>query len=296
MKLRALIRDLKESLEKTSPTALLEVQVLAAQVLQKDKLYLLTHPDREVTEDEEARIRLYVDKRKDGIPLQYLTRRQEFMGLDFEVNPHVLIPRPDTETLVEAVIKDFEDCEKPEIIDIGTGSGAIAVSLAYYLPRARIYAVDISEEALETARKNAKSHGVDGRIDFLQGSLFEPLPQPLKKFDAVVSNPPYIPTGDIEGLQTEVSVHEPRAALDGGPDGLCFYRLIAEKAPLYLKPSGGLYFEVGHDQALQVENLMKQVKSRGESWYNDILRIKDLAGIERVVKAFLRPETIGANQ
>ena len=288
--LRQLILELKKYLEDSSETALLDAQLIAGHALGKGRLYLLTHPTEEVSGEKASEIWALAKRRRSGVPMQHITGRQEFMGLDFEVGPQVLIPRPDTEILVEEAIEDLKGHPSPTILDIGTGSGAIAVSLAKYLPHAELCAVDISEEALGTARTNAASNGVDKRVRFLLGSLFGPAEDMGGMFDAIVSNPPYIPEGDIEFLQREVSSHEPRAALDGGADGLDFYRAIVLKAPKFLKPGGMIYLEVGAGQAPEVENLLKQVKCGGKSCYNSILRIKDLAGIERVVKASRGPD------
>lgn len=292
MILRQLVLELKKSLDDSSASPLLDAQLIAGLVLGRDRLYLLTNPRDEIGAENEKAMRALVRKRISGVPLQHLTGKQEFMGLDFEVGPQVLIPRPDTEILVEEAIGDLKDRGALTILDIGTGSGAIAVSLAKYLPLSNVYAVDVSKDALETAKRNAASNGVEKRIDFLLGNMFEPFDAIGEKADAIVSNPPYIPAGEIDFLQREVAVYEPRGALDGGKDGLDFYRVIAERVLRFLKPCGMLYLEVGSGQAGAVENLLKQVKCGGESCYNDILRIKDLAGIERVVKASLRPDKI----
>lgn len=296
MKLKKLILELKAALGDASPTALLDVQVLAMEVLEVDRLFLLTRPEAEVPRKAEARLRSLVERRRKGEPVAYLTGKKEFMGLTFLVDRRVLIPRPDTEILVEVVLEDLKAVESPRILDLGTGSGAIAVSLAKFLPRAFVWAVDLSGDALAVARENAKAQGVAGRMAFLQGSLFEPFRKafPGERLDAVVSNPPYIPAGDIDGLQTEVAGWEPRNALDGGADGLEFYRRIVGEAPGCLKPGGGLYLETGHDQARAVENMLELVKCPGPC-YNDILRIKDLAGVERVVKARRTPDAIEKN-
>jgi len=290
--LRQLILELKKYMDDSSETAILDAQLLAGLALGRDRLYILTHPDYELSQEKENEIWALARRRKSGVPLQHITGRQEFMGLDFEVGPQVLIPRADTEILVEEAIGDLKGCKAPSILDIGTGSGAIAVSLAKYIPFSKLCAVDISEDALETARRNALSNGVEKSIKFFLGSLFEPIGQRGYSFDAIVSNPPYIARGEIDGLQREVSANEPRGALDGGPDGLDFYRIIARKAPKFLKPGGMIYLEIGAGQAAEVENLLKKVKCRGQSCYNNILKIKDLAGIERVVKASIRPEKI----
>ena len=292
MILRQLILELKKSLDDSSASPLLDAQLIAGLVLGRDRLHILTNPSEEISLGDESKIRALARKRRSGVPLQYLTGKQEFMGLDFEVGPQVLIPRPDTEILVEEAISDLKNRGALSILDIGTGSGAIAVSLAKYLPLSNVYAVDISKDAIEMARKNAESNGVSQRIDFLLGNLFEPFELIGEKVDVLVSNPPYIPAGDIDSLQREVAVYEPRGALDGGLDGLDFYRTIVEKAQRFLKNGGMIYLEVGSGQADAVENLLKKVKCGGESCYNNILRIKDLAGIERVVKASLRPDKI----
>ena len=294
MKLRQLILELKKSLDKSSRSPLLDAQLLVGLVLERDRLYLLTNPDQIVSREDENRIRALVEKRSDGVPLQHLTGKQEFMGMDFEVGPQVLIPRPETEILVEEAISDLREKGKIDILDIGTGSGAIAISLAKFLPLSRVYAVDISKEALETAKRNAASNGLEKRISFLLGDLFQPFEEIGEKVDAIVSNPPYIPAKEIGLLQREVALYEPKAALDGGMDGLDFYREIAEKAHRFLKPGGKIYLELGFGQAQAVENLLKEMKCDGESCYNYILRIKDLAGIERVVKASLGPDKIEA--
>lgn len=292
MILRQLILELKKSLDDSSASPLLDAQLIAGLVLGRDRLHILTNPSDEISIENENRIRALARKRRSGVPLQHITGKQEFMGLDFEVGPQVLIPRPDTEILVEEAISDLKNRGALSILDIGTGSGAIAVSLAKYLPLSNVYAVDISKDALETAAINAARNGVEKRVEFLLGSLFEPFEDIGEKADAIVSNPPYIPAGEIDSLQREVAVYEPRGALDGGSDGLEFYRAIVEKAPRFLKHGGMIYLEVGAGQAEAVENLLKQVKCGGESCYNNILRIKDLAGIERVVKASLRPDKI----
>ncbi|MBK5252590.1 MAG: peptide chain release factor N(5)-glutamine methyltransferase [Peptostreptococcaceae bacterium] len=292
MILRQLILELKKSLDDSSASPLLDAQLIAGLVLGRDRLHILTNPSDEISIENENRIRALARKRRSGVPLQHITGKQEFMGLDFEVGPQVLIPRPDTEILVEEAISDLKNRGALSILDIGTGSGAIAVSLAKYLPLSNVYAVDISKDALETAAINAARNGVEKRVEFLLGSLFEPFEDIGEKADAIVSNPPYIPAGEIDSLQREVAVYEPRGALDGGSDGLEFYRAIVEKAPRFLKHGGMIYLEVGAGQAEAVENLLKQVKCGGESCYNNILRIKDLAGIERVVKASLRSDKI----
>lgn len=271
-----------EKLEGRAGTPLLDAQLLLAHILKVDRLYIIVNKDRLLTEEEFTEYNKLVEKRLKGVPVQYIINNQEFMGLDFYVEEGVLIPRPDTEILVEKILSFTEDTNIYKIVDIGTGSGAISVSLAKYIKNSFIYSIDISEKALRVGRKNAKKNEVISKIQFLQGSLFQPLEElDLNgKIDIIASNPPYIPTRDIDGLQIEVSKYEPREALDGGEDGLDFYRSIINEAPKYLKEGGRIALEVGHDQAREVAKLIKDKKC-----YNNIEITKDLAGIERVVTA-----------
>ena len=265
----------------------LEAGMLLCYVLKCDKVYIHTRTDEQVSPvDSQEYIKL-IDKRAAGVPLQYLIGKQEFMSLDFQVKSGVLIPRHDTETLVEAVLDESKktDLEKITILDIGTGSACIAISLAYYLKNSRVYAIDISEDALSIARANAIACGVKDKIIFLKSNIFGALDKDKKKyskfFDIIVSNPPYISTEDINNLSVEVKDHEPLIALDGGADGLCFYRKIIQDSNIYLKPGGILAFEVGINQAEPVEKLMFKM-------FDNISIIKDLSGIKRVVLGYLK--------
>jgi len=226
-----------------------------------------------------------VKRRIKGEPIQYIIGCQEFMGMDFRVDQRVLIPRRDTEILVEHVIRKVKEFEGPvHIVEVGTGSGAIAVSLAANLPKARVTAIDIDSGALEVAKGNATLHRVQERIVFLQGDLFEPLKDGPEtgRFDVLVSNPPYIPTVEIETLEVQVKDYEPRIALDGGWDGLDFYKRLASLAPGYLKPGALWAVEVGYNQADAVKGILEKV-----GIYTEIQLIKDLSGIDRVVSARL---------
>lgn len=209
-------------------------------------------------------------------PLQYIAGREQFMGLDFIVNKDVLIPRPETEILVNEVFRHAGHGIK--ILDLCTGSGNIAISLAKMIEGAQIIATDISVSALDTARKNASIHGVDKQIEFYQGDLFQALPVDKRyKFDIIVCNPPYVKRADIDFLQEEVRC-EPHHALDGGIDGLDFYRRLAEAAQDFLAPGGSLFLEMGFDQAQDVANIFNSKRAF------KIKKIKeDLAGIDRVV-------------
>lgn len=250
-----------------------------------DRVFLYAHGDSVL---EEGRLNEYMDllgRRAQGNPLQYLTGEQEFMSLFFHVGPGVLIPRQETELLVETVIgfcegklsgnlPQADNSRSLRILDIGTGSGCIAISLAHYLPWASVTAVDKMEDALAAAKKNAAINGLEGRIHFVQGDLFQNIAG--STFDVIVSNPPYIRSGDIPGLMREVRDHEPLEALDGGEDGLDFYRKIISKAPLFLKQGGLLAFETGYDQAAAVASLMTFD-------YIQIKTFRDLSGVDRVV-------------
>ncbi|WP_371372278.1 peptide chain release factor N(5)-glutamine methyltransferase [Sporomusa aerivorans] len=253
----------------------LDAEVLLSHILGKDRLYLYTNFDQPLAPAELDSYRDAVKRRALRAPVAYITGYREFMGLEFAVNPAVLIPRPDTEILVEAALGKLAATACPVIADLGTGSGAIAVSVLAKLPEATGIAVDVSPSALAVARENAARLGVAERLAFYQGDMLGPLAD--KKFDAILSNPPYIPDGDIAGLSDEVR-QEPRLALAGGADGLIFYRRLVAQGANYLKPGGFMAVEVGINQAAQVADLAgPECKLKAERV------IKDYAGIERVV-------------
>ena len=258
--------------EKEVENARLEAEWLLCGVLDLDRVGLYLNFDKPLTEPELARFRGMVARRARREPLQYILGSQEFMGIDFAVTPAVLIPRHDTEVLVTETMQRAG--EGSRILDIGVGSGCIAIALARALLRAEVIGVEASPEALSLAEKNAETHGV--RVTLFQGSLFEPFPG--ERFDLIVSNPPYIPTADLETLQPEVRDFEPRQALDGGTDGLDFYRRIIPAAPSHLNPGGWLLLEVGIGQSEQVQGLLQKTGS-----FTDIFTAKDPNDIERVV-------------
>lgn len=235
-------------------------------------------PHSEQDEQVQEKIRTYrsmITKRASRIPLQQILGSQEFMGLDFFVNEHVLIPRQDTETLVELVLQEQQSTEK-KLLDLCTGSGCIAISLAVKGGYESVTATDLSEEALKVAERNAKAHQKE--IIFRQGDLFTALPQSeAGTFDIITSNPPYIPTAVIATLEPEVREHEPMMALDGTEDGLKFYRQIAKKAGTWLKPGGVIYLEIGYDQGEAVSGLLR------EAGFDKVRVVKDLPGKDRVV-------------
>ena len=228
--------------------------------------------NREISLEQETKYRSYVATRATHIPLQHITGVQEFMGLTFHVNEHVLVPRQDTEVLVENVLQDLESDMR--VLDMCTGSGCILLSLLKLSGCANVggLGVDISEEALKVASKNA--NGLEVAAQFLHSDLFENVEG---LYDIIVSNPPYIRTAVIEELKEEVKFHDPFIALDGKEDGLYFYRRIVEESPKYLKKGGKLFFEIGHDQGEDVSKLMKH------AGFTDVAVKKDLAGLDRVV-------------
>ena len=276
--LRALVREAAERLSRCGiEEAALDARLLleyAAGITAQD--YMLD-PFRELTEEKVLAYREAVEKRAARIPLQHITGVQEFMGYPFKVNEHVLIPRQDTETVVECALEKLE--RGMEVLDLCTGSGCIAASL-YLIGRkqgkisseSRFDAADISEEALETARENCQTLGAQVRL--IHSDLFERIEG---SYDMIVSNPPYIRRDVIEELQAEVRLHDPYIALDGHEDGLHFYRRIAAGAGSYLKQGGWLILEIGHDQREEVSRLLR------EAGFTCVQGKKDLAGLDRVV-------------
>ncbi|WP_334110296.1 peptide chain release factor N(5)-glutamine methyltransferase [Thermodesulfitimonas autotrophica] len=256
----------------------LDAEVLLSAVLGCDRLALYREPARQVTDQEAAAFRALLSRRAGGEPVAYLTGEKEFMGLRFKVTPAVLIPRPETELLVETALALLRGVAAPLVADVGTGCGAIAVSLAVSLPAARIFATDVSPAALAVARENAVRQGVAGRIAFFVGDLLEPLlPAGEPVLDLVAANLPYIPTGAMHSLPREVR-REPAVALDGGADGLTLYGRLVPQAGRLLKPGGYLLMEIGPGQG---ENALLLVPP--PMWE---ARVEpDLAGRERLVIA-----------
>ena len=250
--------------------AKLDARLLLEELCGTDRNDLLVHGDRPVTEQQENSYVNYIELRSRHIPLQHITGYQEFMGLRFKVTPDVLIPRQDTETLVEEVLKNLHDGMR--ILDLCTGSGCILLSLLRYSNDCVGIGADLSKKALKVAEENAGSLGLTA--EFVQGDLFEPV---TGKFEIIVSNPPYIPSNVIPTLMEEVREHDPLMALDGKEDGLYFYREITGQAGEYLYPKKMLFLEIGCEQAGAVTELMKN------AGYRDVTVCKDLAGLDRVV-------------
>ena len=260
--------------------ALLTAGLLLRFVLGVDRTYLLTRADEEIDQTRYRRYLSLIDRRAAGEPAQYLIGYQEFYGLDFVVSPDVLIPRSETEFLVERVLKLVDDhpLESPLIVDVGTGSGCIAVTLAVKLQQARVIATDVSRSALQIASTNAANHGVTDRIDFLEGDLLDPLDsRSVDAVDIVASNPPYVEERSRDELQREVRDWEPQSALFGGADGLDFYRRLVIEARRYLKADGHLVLEVGYGQLDAIGEMLP-----GLGW-EVIDVIRDLQDIPRVL-------------
>lgn len=266
--------------------AVLDAKYLLLEAFSLDMAHFLMDRGRELQDDEETKERtvLYkrmVEKRAERIPISQITGSREFMGLDFLVDEHVLIPRQDTETLVEAVLKDYKG-KDPCVLDMCTGSGCIAVSLAVLGGYSCVVAADLSEEALKIAEQNVNrlaggDHDVS-RVSLRKSDLFSAFGREDEgRFDVIVSNPPYIKSQVIDGLEPEVRDHEPRMALDGREDGLHYYRRLAAEAGQYLKPGGAVYYEIGYDQAEEVCALLEG------AGYGYIRVLKDAPGLDRVV-------------
>ena len=254
-----------------------KARMLLQATLKKSREYLMIYDNKEVENIDRDRYIKNVKRLILGEPLQYITGIQEFMKLNFLVTKDVLIPRPDTEILVEEVIRKAENISNPVILDLCTGSGAIAVSLAKYIKNVHICAVDISSKALEIAKKNAELNGVKNNIEFIESNLFDKIKE--RKFDIIVSNPPYIETETIKTLSKDVQ-SEPKIALDGGKDGLDFYRKIADSGSKYLNRQGYICLEIGYNQRIAVRQILENKKR-----YVNINCIKDLCGNDRVITA-----------
>lgn len=258
----------------------LEAAWLLEHALGLSPLMQRVQADHELTDAECECARALVARRTRREPLQYVLGTQEFCGREFQVTPAVLIPRPESALLVAEAVRRCADHPAATIVDVGTGSGCLAVSVALALPHACVVAIDVSAEALAVAQRNMVQHGCDARIDCLQGDLLAPIDAPAwrHKIDVMVSNPPYIADGDLATLQPEVGCFEPRLALAGGPDGMGVHRRLLQQAPSYLKTGGALLMEVGLGQAAAVCRLAEE-----SGWFQTAAVLQDDAGIARVV-------------
>ena len=260
------------------PDPLVDAELLLSDALKLPRMVLKLNPAQELTPSQERAYLRALERRKSREPLQYILGVQYFCGVELAVNDAVLIPRPETETLCEIALKRLETLRRPAVADLCTGSGAIAVAVKSARPDAEVFATELSHQALSVARDNASRNGAD--ITFLQGDLMEPLRG--KTFDLILSNPPYIKAGDLDTLQPEV-LHEPRMALDGGEDGLVFYRRLAQGAPRYVKRGGGILLELGDGQAQAVTALFETAGFAGVRVHSDLF------GKPRVLEALLYP-------
>lgn len=276
--LQQIYREGKETLERAGiAEAELDAWYLLEYVTGISRASYYGDPGRVVTEEDLCRYRECIEKRAGHIPLQHITGEQEFMGLSFRVNNQVLIPRQDTETLVEEALKYAMPGMR--VLDLCTGSGCILISLLHFCPGLTGVGSDISAEALKMARTNGQRLHVEDRAQWLCGDLFEKV---TGAFDLIVSNPPYIRSAEIEELQEEVRLYDPRIALDGAEDGLLFYRRIIEESKSYLKNGGRLLFEIGCDQGRDVAELLEN------AGYTEVSVKKDLAGLDRVAAGRLQ--------
>jgi len=289
---------LKESMARLRsarvPSHTLAAELLLMHALGRDRTWIYSHPDEIVDSAAAEKLFSLVARRAAGEPVQYLTGKQEFWGLEFEVTPAVLIPRPETEHVIEVAlerlgtrgIKIKMDTGEPSaplrIADVGTGSGCIAIALARELPHASFVAADISAAALEVAKINSARHAVASQIEFLETDLLSSLSDAAEKFDMIVSNPPYISREEKHSLQREVRDHEPHAALFGGPNGVEIYRRLIDQARNLLHPGGILVLELGHDSHTRVRAMLDHSRA-----WRDVRVTNDLAEIPRVLSAVL---------
>lgn len=280
MNLKEILKYGKEELIKNNiEDASIIAKELAEYIFKITRAQIIANNDMEFSKDQTDNYINSIKKISTGIPIQYITNNQEFMNLNFYVDENVLIPQPDTETLVEEVINEYKE-KKCEILDLCTGSGAIAISLAKYINKSNIVASDISMKALQIAKLNAEKNLVRKKIEFIESDMFDKIYK--DDFDIVVSNPPYIKTKVIENLDRQVK-NEPYIALDGGADGLKFYKIIIENAYKYIKNEGKVFLEIGYDQKNELINLFKE-----NNHYENIYSKKDLGGNDRIIVATVR--------
>lgn len=280
MNLKEILKYGKEELIKNNiEDASIIAKELAEYIFKITRAQMIANNDMEFSKDQTDNYINSIKKISTGIPIQYITNNQEFMNLNFYVDENVLIPQPDTEILVEEVINEYKE-KKCRILDLCTGSGAIATSLAKYINESNIVASDISMKALQIAKLNAEKNLVRKKIEFIESDMFDKIYK--EDFDIIVSNPPYIKTKVIEELDKQVK-NEPYIALDGGADGLKFYKIIIENAYKYIKNEGKVFLEIGYDQKNELINLFKE-----NNHYEDIYSKKDLGGNDRIIVATVR--------
>lgn len=277
MKIQSALLWGAEQLQNSSSPRL-DAEILLAMILQISRVQIMIHQELELTEEQWKEFQDLIEKRATGYPISYMTGTKEFYGREFSVQEEILIPRPETEHLIETVVKWGQTHKTQTVIDIGAGSGAIGITLGLEMPDVNVYATDISKAAVYMATENAKKHHLT-RYLVLLGNLADPLKELdlMGKVDVWVSNPPYIPSEDIEELMPDVKDFEPLLALDGGEDGLDFYRALVREALMFLRPGGLLAFEIGADQGEAVAQLMRK------AGFRQVMVVPDLAGLDRVV-------------
>lgn len=268
--------------EKDIETYRLDTQLILAHVLKRDKLYIMTNRDVNVSIKNEEKFLEFIEKRANKMPLKYILGETEFMGLDFIIKEGVLIPRNDTEILVEEVLKLIKDEEELEVCDLCSGSGAIGISLAHYRKNIKVDEIDFYPIPEEITKKNIAKHKLEDRVKFIKSDLLKEVIKENKKYHILVSNPPYIKEEEINTLMKDVKDYEPHTALDGGEDGLVFYRRIIEESKKVLKENALIAFEIGYDQGEAVSKLLE------DNGFNNIKVVKDLAGLDRVVLGYFR--------
>lgn len=278
MNLKELLNFGKEELNNNCEDTLIILKILVEDIFKIKKEQIIISYDKELEDEDIQKFYTAISKIKNGVPVQYITNNQEFMKMNFYVDENVLIPQPDTEILVEEVLKKCTSGDY-KILDLCTGSGAIGISLAKYIENSKIVATDISSKAIQIAKLNAEKNLVHKKMEFIESDLFNNIEH--NDFDVIVSNPPYIETDEIESLDKQVK-NEPFIALDGGKDGLNFYRVIAETAYKFLNKSGKLFLEIGYNQKEDVVKLLEETHK-----YKNIYTKKDMGGNDRVVVAEL---------
>ncbi|MBL8202888.1 MAG: peptide chain release factor N(5)-glutamine methyltransferase [Blastocatellia bacterium] len=261
------------------PNDLLDAQTLLAHALGQDRTYLIIHFNELLSNEKATEFQSLIQRRAVGEPLQYIVGHQQFYGLEFDVTPAVLIPRPETELIIEETLRLAVGLAHPVVVDVGTGSGCLAITLARELDDAQVFATDISSDALQIARHNAQKHNLSDRIEFYEADLLNGLSH---RANFIVSNPPYIAEQEISTLQREVRDWEPRVALTDFADGLQYYRRLLTEAPAHLKPQGYLIFEMGYQQAKIIKALIDH------TIWSEPKALKDLQGIERTMVLSLR--------
>ena len=261
-------------------TYILDAQLLLGMVLAKDKIYLITNRDKEVSVKDEKEYLNLIEKRSKKMPIKYILGETEFMGIDLDVEEGVLIPRGDTEVLVEEVLSIINEEDSLDVCDLCSGSGAIGISLAILRKNIKVDEIDNYDIPEKVTKSNILKHALENRVKFIKSNLLSEVIKQEKKYDIIVSNPPYIKASEINNLMDDVKIYEPHIALDGGEDGLVFYRKIIKESKLALKDNGLLAFEIGHDQGESVKKLME------EEGFSNIRLVKDLAGLDRVLLGY----------